>query len=245
MIDEVFIASLVEHGFLRCGPSRGYVEFERKFEEYAAVLRTDGLRQDFSELTSRLPESSGISKVDYQPEDDPRGHKLSIQFEYDFADTVLWDEESVRPEIVELAAAAVRLVRYDLMRSPIRLMAGDPSAQRSTVRGIIYYPGSFPGVGWHTDGCVAQFISIPSGDRSLYVNRQLPPDRSVQPEVTPGAVNVPGGPTPETLMLLGEQASYLAELARATPHAVSALNAPRTVVTHFVWRRDNPTGVAA
>ena len=236
VLDEVFVDLLLSQGYLRCGPSRAYVEFVTAFESYADTLRDPSVQLEFLDVCRSFADVAGTSKIDFHDHTDDRGYKLSFQLEYELAIEVAWNPHDVRAEFAELAVAAVRLVCHDLARSPIRFFADDPFPGRSTVRGITYYPNGSPGVDWHVDDCLAQFIAIPPGDAALYVARALPPPRGLGGIATsPGAVAVGGGIAPETVLLLGDQAGILRSGARGTPHAVAPVSRRRTSVTHFLW----------
>jgi hypothetical protein len=238
-IDQAMLGVLVRDGYLKCGPSRAYVEFESRLAEHAKEFCRPEVQREFADVCAEYPSEAGSSKLDYQGVDDPRGHKLSLQLEYDLVRRLAWRDVDLRPSFHQMAVSAVRLVAHDVARSPLRVQPAGGSQVRSTVRGILYLPGEYPGVGWHTDGCLYQFISIPAEDRSLYVHQSsLPLLSNSEPENEPGAVRIEGGSVAETVMLLGRQVAMLVPGARATPHAVSQIKASRTVATHFVWLRE-------
>jgi hypothetical protein len=232
ILDQKFIDILVESGYLRCGASRAYAEFEMVIDDHESYFRSGDGQLAFAKLVTKHARGPTASKIDYHGPDDLRGHKLSVQLEYREAERILWDRDVADP-FRALAAATVRLVRHDLQRSPIRLLFSEPDRRLSTVRGIIYYPGAHPGVDWHTDGCLAQFISIPAHDASLTL--LIRPPRGSHGGRRP--VMIEGGAAPETVLLLGRQAPRLKRSAVATSHAVAAVSARRAVATHFLWDR--------
>lgn len=231
-IDGVFLESLVRCGYLRLGPSRAHVEFESVVLKHERLLMDSKAQREFADLCGGLGNTDSVSKIDYQSADDTRGHKLSIQLDYDDAVSILWTDDA-REEFIDVAAAAVALVRDNVRRSPIRFVFQDLSL-RSTVRAIVYMPGVHPGVRWHTDPCLLQFISIPAHDSALFIS-----DKALvscdEIETAASATLVAGGPTPETVLLPGAQAAALHAEATATVHAVRAIDSRRAVATHFVW----------
>ena len=110
-IDRIFTKALVSAGYLRLGPSRPQAELEAVVLRHEPLLMQPRIQREFAQLCFTM-EPTTTSKIDYHGPDDARGHKLSVQVEYQDALSILRmvrvQDSAVREEFVDLAAAEER-----------------------------------------------------------------------------------------------------------------------------------------